>query len=131
MSEREDRLNELLHDYLTALDAGNAPDPGDWLRRHPEFADEIRAFLADQRAIGRVADALRPAPVGPDTKPFTGTSPDRPNLIRYFGDYELLEEVARGGMGVVFKARQVSLNRTVALKMILSGQLASPAEVAR
>ena len=53
------------------------------------------------------------------------------SVIRYFGEYELIHEIARGGMGVVYKARQTKLNRIVALKMILSGSFANDAQVQR
>jgi WD40 repeat protein len=54
-----------------------------------------------------------------------------PRRLRYVGDYELLEELARGGMGIVYRARQISLNRLVAVKMIRAGLFAGDGDVQR
>jgi len=108
--------------------AGQTPDAEEYLKRFPNL---------DRRWLGGALAALPkvqgPAgthtAVGPgSTLPSRATPPRA--LPALFGDYELLEEVARGGMGVVYRARQVGLNRIVALKMIRAGGF-FPEEAAR
>src|SRR5580704_14370060 len=127
-STKDKRVNEIVADYLRSIERGELPDRTALLARHVDLANELTAFFADhdrfRRAAAPLADALT---LPPSESPESG--PKR--TIRYFGDYELLEEIARGGMGVVYKARQMSLNRPVALKMILAGALASENDVKR
>src|SRR5262245_8608785 len=123
-SERERLVNQIIAAYLEAQRLGHAPDRQELLHRHPDLAGELQSFFADQDRFNRLAE---PATLAPTESPFA----PRGTKVRYFGDYELLEEIARGGMGVVYKARQVSLNRIVALKMILAGELASSHDVQR
>ncbi len=128
----EQRLDELIAEYLQARDAGAAIDEQAFLSQHPEFAGRLKAFFDDRRRLDRLAARVNPIHSAPTIGAESAPAGPRPGTrLRYFGDYELLEEIARGGMGIVFKARQVSLNRVVALKMILSGNFASDADVRR
>src|SRR5437773_11406395 len=112
MSPNPDRIEAVFAAALTRespeeqavyLDEACAGDPG------------LRARVAALLQAHQEAGSFLAAPVTPAAAPGT--------RVRYFGDYELLDEIGRGGMGVVFRARQRSLNRVVALKMILAGHL--------
>lgn len=130
------RLGRIVKEYLEAVERGENPSAEDWIVRHGEFAKPLRDFFASRQQLG---DLLQQAKNSVGSEQTMDSAPGEaatkssanPARLRYFGDYELESEIARGGMGVVFRARQVSLNRPVAVKMILSGELASSDDVAR
>jgi hypothetical protein len=129
-SEQERRLQDVLAQYIEAKEAGQAPERGELLARHPDLADELKRFFTNLDGLASLAGPVEPTRYpGPDA-----VSPSRPAATlppQRFGDYEVLHEIARGGMGVVYKAHQVSLNREVALKMVLADVAASSSMLRR
>jgi WD40 repeat protein/tRNA A-37 threonylcarbamoyl transferase component Bud32 len=136
MAEHDDRLDAVIAECLEQVESGQTPDREALLAQHPDIADRLRLFFADCDRLDRKAADLRLSADPNRTTDEAVPGTDVTGLadlcrVRYFGDYELVELIARGGMGVVYKARQVSLNRVVALKMILKGELATPRDVER
>ncbi len=126
------RLERILAECLEAEDRGESLDEPALFLRYPEFAGELASFFNNRRAIGRIADRLRAQELSTTGVPASRDAGPSASLVgRTFGDYELTGEIARGGMGVVYSARHRTLQRTVALKMILAGRAASPADLAR
>ena len=145
---RDDQENQAIAEYMDAIERGETLDHDQFLAQYPDIADELALFIQSESYFRRLSgtknadlevstvahlkqDTPKSAQLDlktPVQKPQIHSS--APVLAR-LGDYELIEEIARGGMGVVFKAWQMSLKRFVAIKMILKGHLASSDDVQR
>ena len=140
-SDREERFDEICADFFDAMDGGASFDQDRVISENPDLADSLLNFFRDHQRMAGALDMPDSTHAGDVDKLDLTIGFDRdlthpesesvPNNANRIADYELLEKIAQGGMGVVYKARQVTLNRIVALKMIRSGELADEEEVKR
>jgi eukaryotic-like serine/threonine-protein kinase len=135
VADRESLLGEILAALIEAEEAGQPLDRAEWLARHPGFAAELTEFFESEDRLDSVAAPLRAA-VGLDTPgpAVTRSDGDGAAVVRVgqgFGDYELLAELGRGGMGVVYRARQKGANRVVALKLLRPDPLGTEEQARR
>ncbi len=107
-------LESVMADYLQRRERGEATDPSDYLKRYPQLSSDLLSFFRNHAWFGETQD-------GPASS-LAGTQ---------IGPYRIESEIARGGMGVVYRAKQKGLDRPVALKLISSGILASREERTR
>lgn len=131
--EADERLAALLDELTCAAAAGEAGWLDEAVASHPDLKDDLRDLWGAVMVTSAVASAsmvttqlFEPGAATPAPGPAQELS-----LPYRLGDYVLTEEVGRGGMGIVYRARQESLDRSVAVKLILRGALASDADQKR
>src|SRR5438874_12680907 len=119
-SSGPDLLNELAHEFAERHRRGERPAVSEYAARHPELAAEIRDLFPALLVVEEFGSAAeRPGVPAP------------PPLAGMLGDFRLVRELGRGGMGVVYEAEQLSLNRRVALKVLPFAAALDPRQLQR
>lgn len=125
------RLAELMDELLATARAGGQPDLRRLCTQYPSAAEEIQSLWATAMVAENLSQFEASEGALPLLKETHFPGAQATAIPRRLGDFEVMEEIGRGGMGVVYKARQLRLDRVVALKMILRGDLASTRDLAR
>jgi tetratricopeptide (TPR) repeat protein len=126
-STDDPRVLEAVREYLALIEAGTAPDRSAFVARHPEVAAVLSECLEGLAFVQAVAPELsHPAAGGA-----AGAAEDAVQPVQLLGDFCLIREVGRGGMGIVYEAEQVSLGRRVALKLLPFAATMDPRQLQR
>ncbi len=124
--DKDELLDQIVEDYTRRTRDGDAPEIAAYKRKYPSIADEIEDVLSSVAMIEGLKAETRDPQTGTDSVKNADLS-----SMKQLGDYVLIREVGRGGMGVVFEAVHQSLGRRVALKVMLEHELESEKQIAR
>jgi serine/threonine protein kinase len=127
--DREERLTEALLAYVEACQAGREPHRGQFFASYPDLRGELEDFFAGHDEVERLASAMREGG-SPGAGPRSAAGEPAPNFGE-LGDFRLLREIGRGGMGVVYEAEQIALRRRVALKVLPFAAALDPRQLQR
>ena len=123
-AQEQQKLTEILDRYMRAQEQGLPLDQEAVLAEHPTLAEALRIYLRSLSQLHDVAAGFVQATPAEQSEP----SEQKTGCL---GDFELLREIGRGGMGVVYEARQISLNRRVAVKLLPFAAVLSARQIAR
>jgi serine/threonine protein kinase/Flp pilus assembly protein TadD len=107
----QERLAQILDEYLISVEKGEPIRPEELLARYPEDADRLRGYLSG-------LELFHAAAIAPQAKRVASLVGGGLEPSQTIGDFQLVREIGRGGMGVVYEAEQISLRRRVALKIL-------------
>jgi WD40 repeat protein/serine/threonine protein kinase/tetratricopeptide (TPR) repeat protein len=125
-SDARNPVELLAEEFLDRKRRGEQPTLREYLERHPDLADEIRDLFPALLMMEDLGESS-----GATTGSLAADGVALGTRLQRLGDYRILREIGRGGMGVVYEAEQESLGRRVALKVLSAGALADPKQVRR
>ncbi len=136
-TEQQDQLSRILDEYLSALERGEPLERESLLHKHPQLREPLQLYLAKLDDLHEISAGFTAPHESTDHEELSDQGPQRDQEPQHdhepqrLGDFRLIRQIGRGGMGIVYEAEQVSLHRKVAIKLLPFAAVLDTNQIAR